>query len=76
ALFIRADPRETKKNKEENMDCDLIKALARELATKVNKVVDIPLVGEEDEQSFFELIILILLELIFAKLGFELKVEK
>ncbi|MBW6513440.1 MAG: hypothetical protein K0B87_01645 [Candidatus Syntrophosphaera sp.] len=58
------------------MDCDLVKALARELATKVNKVVDIPLVVEEDEQSFFELIILILLELIFAKLGFELKVEK
>jgi len=58
------------------MDCDLIKALARELATKVNKVVDIPLVGEEDEQSSFELVILILLELIFAKLGFELKVEK
>ena len=53
------------------MDTDLIKALARELATKVNKVVDVPLIREEDEQAFFELIILIVLELVFNKLGFK-----
>ncbi len=58
------------------MDSALIKALAVELAGKVNGVVNIPLVKEEDEQAFFELIILMVLEIVFGKLGFKCKVEK
>jgi hypothetical protein len=58
------------------MDQEILKALAKELATRVNNAVDIPLVNEEDEQAFFELIILIVLELIFAKLGFKFSIEE
>ena len=53
------------------MDNALLKELARELAAKVNHLVDVPLVNEDDEQAFFELIILILLEMIFNRLGFK-----
>jgi hypothetical protein len=53
------------------MNNELLKVLAKELAVKVNKAVNIPLVKEEDEQAFFELIILMLLEIVFSKLGFE-----
>lgn len=38
--------------------------------------MDIPLVKEEDEQAFFELIILIVIELIFTKLGFKFSIEE
>lgn len=37
------------KNNEETMDQEILKSLARELATRVNNAVDIPLVKEEDE---------------------------
>jgi hypothetical protein len=53
------------------MNNELLKTLAKELGTRVNKAVNIPLVKEEDEQAFFELIILMLLEIVFSKLGFE-----
>ena len=53
------------------MDSQVIKALAQELAKRVNGAVDVPLIKEEDEQAFFELIILIILELVFNKLGFK-----
>jgi len=62
-------------NKEDNMNNELLKELARELASKVNNLVDVPLVNEEDEQAFFELIILLLLELIFNRLGFKNVIE-
>lgn len=52
------------------MNKEMLKELARDLATRVNSLVDIPLVKEEDEQAFFEMIILILLELVFNRLGF------
>jgi hypothetical protein len=54
---------------------NLLKELARELATKVNNLVDIPIIKEEDEQAFFELIILLMLELVFNRLGFKNVVE-
>ena len=57
------------------MNENLLKELARELATKVNNLVDIPIIGEDDEQAFFELIILLMLELIFNRLGFKNVVE-
>ncbi|MFO8144460.1 MAG: hypothetical protein R6T89_01835 [Candidatus Syntrophosphaera sp.] len=58
------------------MDQEILKALAKELATRVNNAVDIPLVNEEDEQALFELIILIVIELIFTKLGFKFSIEE
>ncbi|MFO8144274.1 MAG: hypothetical protein R6T89_00870 [Candidatus Syntrophosphaera sp.] len=58
------------------MDQEILKALAKELATRVNNTVDIPLVNEEDEQALFELIILIVIELIFTKLGFKFSIEE
>ena len=35
--------------------------LVKELATRINQLVDIPLINEQNEQAFFELIISILL---------------
>ena len=35
--------------------------LIKELATRINKLVNIPLINEQNEQAFFELIISILL---------------
>ncbi|MGC9361692.1 MAG: hypothetical protein ACP5F3_02060 [Candidatus Syntrophosphaera sp.] len=58
------------------MDQEILKALAKDLATRVNCAVDIPLVKEEDEQALFELIILIVIELIFTKLGFMFSIEE
>jgi hypothetical protein len=46
--------------------------LARELATRINALVDIPLVSEENEQVFFELIVAILLQLFFDTLDTEI----
>ncbi len=45
--------------------------LAHELATQVNKLINIPLVSEEHEQEFFELIIAILLQLFFDSFEIE-----
>jgi hypothetical protein len=61
---------------ETTMNNELLKALAKELAVKVNKAVNIPLVSEEDEQAFFELIILMILEIVFSKLGFTHELQK
>ena len=57
------------------MNENLLKELARELATKVNNLVDIAIIKEDDEQAFFELIILLMLELVFNRLGFKNVVE-
>lgn len=57
------------------MNSELIQALAKELATRVNGVVNIPLVDEEHEQAFFELLIVILLEILLNKLGRSLKLK-
>ncbi|HNQ43466.1 MAG TPA: hypothetical protein PKI59_03515 [Candidatus Cloacimonadota bacterium] len=42
--------------------------LAKELATRINRLINIPLIREEDEQIFFELIVSILLELFLDNL--------
>lgn len=47
--------------------------LARELATRVNKMINIPLINEETEQVFFELMIGIILGIIFDHLGLDNK---
>jgi hypothetical protein len=51
------------------MDSEMIKAMAAELAAKVNKLINIPFIKEKDEQAFFELIILMVLDLVLSKLG-------
>ena len=58
------------------MDNEILKTLAKELASKVNAAVNIPLVKEEDEQALFEIIILMVMEILFSKLGFRYKAEK
>ncbi|PKN71120.1 MAG: hypothetical protein CVU50_10505 [Candidatus Cloacimonetes bacterium HGW-Cloacimonetes-3] len=55
------------------MNTEFIKTLAKELATRINKLVNIPLVKEEDEQAFFEMIVMMILEILISKLGTELK---
>jgi len=55
------------------MDSTLCKQLAKELATQVNKMVNIPLIKEEDEQAFFEMVILLILEMIMSRLGIKPK---
>lgn len=53
------------------MNNGVMRSLAKELATRINKVVDIPLISEENEQAFFEMVILMLLDLIFSRMGKE-----
>jgi len=46
--------------------------LVKELATRVNSLVNIPLVNEQNEQVFFELVISILLDIFFDELDKQL----
>jgi len=43
------------------MNTDFITLLAKELASKLNHLVNIPFIKEEDEQVFFELVVNIVL---------------
>lgn len=54
----------------------LIKQIAALLAERVNQAVDIPFVSEEDEENFYELILLILLRLVFEMMGFDVETLK
>jgi len=49
------------------MNNEMMQMLAKELATRVNKAVNIPLISEENEQAFFELIVLLVLDLVLAR---------
>ncbi|MCB5286389.1 MAG: hypothetical protein LHW64_01125 [Candidatus Cloacimonetes bacterium] len=42
--------------------------LAYELASRLNELINIPLINEENEQIFFDLIITILLQLLYDSL--------
>jgi hypothetical protein len=42
--------------------------LVKELATRINRIVNIPLVNEENEQAFFEMVVSILLGIFFAEI--------
>jgi len=53
---------------EDTMNDNMNQILARELATKINKLVNIPLIREEDEQIIFELIVMIMLDFLFSGL--------
>jgi hypothetical protein len=58
------------------MNKDFINTLAKELATRINKLVNIPLVKEEDEQAFFEMVVKLVLEIVISRLGKELSVKR
>lgn len=47
------------------------KALVRALAARINEMVNIPLINEDNEQIFFELIVSILLQIFFNTLEME-----
>jgi len=55
------------------MNTEFITVLAKEVATRINQVVNIPLMKEDDEQKFFEMVVMIILEIALAKLGKETK---
>lgn len=44
-------------------------SLTHELATRLNDLINIPLVSEENEQVFFELVVAILLQILFDSLN-------
>jgi hypothetical protein len=60
---------------EEKMNENILHSLAEELAQKVNKALNIPVLNEKQEQVFFEMVILLLLELLVNKFGINLEVS-
>ncbi|HRD00930.1 MAG TPA: hypothetical protein PL080_07295 [Candidatus Syntrophosphaera thermopropionivorans] len=57
------------------MNENILHSLAEELAQKVNKALNIPVLNEKQEQVFFEMVILLLLELLVNKFGINLEVS-
>ncbi|HOD60064.1 MAG TPA: hypothetical protein PKH17_04900 [Candidatus Syntrophosphaera sp.] len=57
------------------MNENILHSLAEELAQKVNKALNIPVLNEKQEQVFFEMVILLLLELLVNKFGINLEVN-
>ena len=51
------------------MNPESIKPLATELAKKVNEMVNIPFVIEDNEEKFFEMLILLVLDTLLSVLG-------
>ncbi len=58
------------------MNTDFINTLAQELATRINKLINIPLVKEEDEQEFFKMVVKMVLEIVISRLGKDIKLIK
>jgi hypothetical protein len=54
------------------MNENMLHNIAEELAKKVNKALNVPILNEQQEQAFFEMVILLLLELLINKLGLNL----
>ena len=54
------------------MNENMLHNIAEELAKKVNKALNLPILNEQQEQAFFEMVILLLLELLINKLGLNL----
>ncbi len=55
------------------MNTEFISTLAKELATRINSAINIPLLKEDDEQKFFEMVVMVILDIVLAKLGKEIK---
>lgn len=51
-------------------------AVARQIATKINGLVNLPFINEEQEQAFFEMIVLIVLETLLGQLHKELDIPR
>ncbi|MBM4404169.1 MAG: hypothetical protein FJ042_07305 [Candidatus Cloacimonetes bacterium] len=47
---------------------EAIAAFARELAKQINQVVDLPFMNEEEEELFFQVVVLKVFEIAFGKL--------
>ena len=45
-----------------------VQELAKQLATKINDKVNLPFLNEEQEQAFFELVVMTLLEMTLGRL--------
>lgn len=45
-----------------------IAALARELAKQINRVVNLPFMNEEEEELFFQIVVLKVFEIVLGKL--------
>lgn len=56
------------KDKEAEMDNELMRAMAKELASKINAMINIPLISEDNEQMFFELVVLMVLDLVLTRI--------
>lgn len=50
------------------MTNDMNKVMAREIATRINKMVNIPFINEDQEQVIFEFVVMILLDLFISGL--------
>lgn len=50
------------------MTNDLNKVMARKIATRINKIINIPFINEEQEQVIFEFVVMILLDLFISGL--------
>ena len=46
--------------------------LTKELATRINSLVNIPLINEQNEQIFFEFVVGVLLEMLFDEIDLQL----
>jgi len=46
--------------------------LTKELATRINQLVNIPLINEQNEQIFFEFVVGVLLEMLFDEIDLQL----
>lgn len=46
--------------------------LVKELANRINKLVNIPLINEQNEQVFFEMVVAILLDIFLGELDKQL----
>jgi len=47
---------------------ELIPAVAREVATQINRLVDLPFLSEDEEEIFFQLLVTKVFEVSFRKL--------
>jgi hypothetical protein len=57
------------------MDENIIRNLAKELANKVNGLLGMPTPEEEREELFFEMVILMLMDILFNQFGFQIETE-
>ncbi len=50
------------------MNRDKIQSLAKELSVFINRLVNVPFINEEEEQFFFEIVLLKALQLVLGEL--------